>query len=63
MCTHDVRNLAEWLVLEVLRRFRLALEQIDHDELEGDFLLVQDHRDALGAGRLGPTVELEDHDD
>lgn len=40
----------------------LALPEIDDDELVRDFLLLENRGDETGAGRLGVTVEFDDHD-
>jgi hypothetical protein len=60
--THDVRNLAEWLDLEVLWGLVCALGKINGDELVGDLLLFADQGNETGASGLGVTVEFDDHD-
>lgn len=59
--THQVRNLSKRLLREELRSFMLALAEIDGFELEGDLLLMENNRDALGAGRDGGGDECVDH--
>jgi hypothetical protein len=57
--TYDVRNLTKWLEFKILRSFMLAgSDTRNFDELEGDFLLMQDGSDATSAGR---SVEFENH--
>jgi hypothetical protein len=58
----DVRNLAEWLDLEVLWGLVCALGKINGDELVGDLLLFADQGNETGASGLGVTVEFDDHD-
>jgi len=58
----DVRNLAEWLDLEVLGVLLFALGEIDDNELVGDALLFSDQGNETGASGPGETVDFEDHD-
>ena len=60
--THDVRNLAEWLELDVLGLLLFALGEIDGNELVVDPLLFADQGNEAGASGPGETVEFEDHD-
>lgn len=65
--TYDVRDLLERLLLRVLRRRMFAFLEVDGDEIEGDFLLVEGDGDAGGAGGdgvagNGKAVEGENHD-
>ncbi len=46
--THDERDFTKGLVLQVLRRFLLAVFQVDREEFEGDVELVQYHSYPLG---------------
>jgi hypothetical protein len=54
-------DLAEWLLLQVLCRFMLALREVDLDKLEGDFLFEKNGRYTLCAGGDGNAVECQDH--
>jgi hypothetical protein len=59
MNAHNVGNLAERLLLHVRCRLVLAVHYVHLDELERDFELVEDGRDAASAGRLACTIEFE----
>lgn len=61
--THNVGNLAEGLLGQKFRAFVLALRKVNGDELEGDLLLLQHDGHPLGAGRMGRSVEFENHDE
>lgn len=61
--THDIRDLAERLLFQVLRRLVLAFHEVDDDQFKSDVFLVQDSRNAARAGRLASSVKLEDHCD
>jgi hypothetical protein len=57
--THDVRNLAEGLLLQERGGLVLAAHDVHMYELERDLELVEDRRDAAGAARFGVAVEFE----
>ena len=59
--TDNVGDLAEGLLLQVLRGLVLALGEVDGDEFERDFLLVKNGSNTLGAGGDRAAVESEDH--
>lgn len=61
--THDIGDLTERLLFQVLRRFMLAFHEIDVNQLERDLLLAQNNTNATRGGRLASSVELENHCD
>lgn len=61
--THNIGDLTEGLLGQKFWTFVLALRKVDRDELEGDLLLFQYNGHPFGAGRLGGSVEFENHVD
>jgi hypothetical protein len=57
--TNNIWDLAERLLLHVRGCLVFARHNVDWDELERDFELVEDRRDATRAGRYAPAVEFE----
>lgn len=58
---YNVRNLAEWLLLEVTRRLVLAFHEADLDELVWYILLAENGGDTASAGRQAHSVEFKNH--
>lgn len=59
--TYNVGHLAERLLRQKLRRFVLALHDVDGDEREGDVLFFQHNGYTLGAGGERRSVESQHH--
>ena len=54
-------DLAEGLELSELRFLVLSFRKVDWNQLVGDTFLLQDSRNATGAGRHRGSVELDSH--
>lgn len=57
----DVGNLAKWLIGQVCRRFLLVFREFNMDQLEWNFLFVENNTDISRRRREIRSVEFENH--